>query len=129
MNKIIYIIIFLIIVSISGYFLFPEKVYDTETCNAACIEQCKSCQAVCEPSSSENSEALIFGACVNEDDTCGKDQHCNCYCRQLIGGCAGVHPDNIQECCDNWALENDVVHIQCVGKWEVKQGLCEWICS
>jgi len=47
----------------------------------------------------------------------------------LIGGCGGVHPYYHQECCDRWALENDIVHVQCVGEWEVVEGECGWKCG
>ena len=46
----------------------------------------------------------------------------------LIGGCAGVHPDYLQECCENWAEENNVVHAQCVGKWNFGKDTCWWSC-
>lgn len=48
---------------------------------------------------------------------------------QLIGGCAGVSLENLQECCDNWALENNIVHIQCVGEWGIENNACSWNCS
>jgi len=47
----------------------------------------------------------------------------------LIGGCAGVSLEYLQECCDNWALENDILHIQCVGEWEIKNNQCSWKCN
>ena len=47
-----------------------------------------------------------------------------------VGGCAGVHMDYWQECCETWAQENDIVHIQCVGNWTVgEEGVCGWVCS
>ncbi len=48
---------------------------------------------------------------------------------QLIGGCAGVSLENLQECCDNWAIENEIVHVACVGSWEIKDNLCGWVCD
>ena len=48
---------------------------------------------------------------------------------QLIGGCAGVHMDYWQECCDNWTKENDIMHVQCVGEWTVEDSQCEWECE
>jgi len=47
----------------------------------------------------------------------------------LIGGCAGVHIDYRQECCDNWAAENNIVHIQCAGEWVIEDNKCKWECS
>lgn len=48
---------------------------------------------------------------------------------QLVGGCAGVAPWYIQECCDNWARENNIVKIQCVGEWEIEDNKCNWKCA
>jgi len=47
---------------------------------------------------------------------------------QLIGGCAGVSLEYRQECCDNWAEENDFVHIQCEGEWSISENQCVWVC-
>ncbi len=47
----------------------------------------------------------------------------------LIGGCAGVSSDNLQECCDNWVKENGVFVIACVGEWEIKDNACSWKCG
>ena len=46
----------------------------------------------------------------------------------LVGGCAGVALEYMQECCDNWAQENNIVKIQCVGEWEIKDNKCSWKC-
>jgi len=48
---------------------------------------------------------------------------------KMIGGCAGVSLDNVQECCNNWADENSIVRIQCVGEWEIKDNDCSWKCQ
>ena len=47
----------------------------------------------------------------------------------LIGGCAGVSLEYRQECCDNWAEENNIVHIQCVGEWVIEDNQCKWECE
>jgi len=47
----------------------------------------------------------------------------------IVGGCGSVHPDYIQECCNRWAEENNIVKIQCVGEWEIKDGECAWKCD
>ena len=46
----------------------------------------------------------------------------------LIGGCAGVHPNSLQECCTRWAAENERVVIQCVGDWIITNNSCSWRC-
>ena len=47
----------------------------------------------------------------------------------MVGGCGGVAPWHTDECCDRWAEENDIVHVQCVGNWTVEEGVCGWVCS
>jgi hypothetical protein len=48
----------------------------------------------------------------------------------LIGGCAGVSLEYRQECCDNWAAENNIVHVQCVGEWTINEdNKCAWECE
>jgi len=47
----------------------------------------------------------------------------------LIGGCAGVHNIYWNECCENWAEENDIVKAACVGNWTVENNSCVWRCS
>jgi uncharacterized protein YpmB len=68
---------------------------------------------------------------------------CNDYCvlqkdeaegikeKQLVGGCAGVSLDNLQECCNNWAQKNNIVKpaLQCAGEWEIKDNKCSWKCG
>lgn len=47
---------------------------------------------------------------------------------KIIGGCAGVSLENLQECCENWAEDNGMMVIQCVGEWEIKDNQCSWKC-
>ena len=47
----------------------------------------------------------------------------------LIGGCAGVYYSYWNECCNNWAKENNIVHAQCVGNWTVEDNTCVWKCE
>ena len=47
----------------------------------------------------------------------------------LIGGCAGVSLEYLQECCDNWAEENNIFHINCVGRWNIIDNQCSWVCG
>ena len=48
---------------------------------------------------------------------------------QLFGGCAGVQDIYWNECCNNWAAENNISHIQCVGNWTIENNTCTWRCS
>lgn len=56
-------------------------------------------------------------------------EKCGNYDEQIIGGCGGVYYPYWNECCDNWAAENDIVHAQCVGNWTVENNTCKWVCS
>ena len=47
----------------------------------------------------------------------------------LVGGCAGVYYQYWDECCDNWASENNIVHIMCVGNWTIEDNQCKWVCE
>jgi len=46
----------------------------------------------------------------------------------IIGGCATVHPDYLQQCCDQWAEENDIIIPLCIGQWEIVNQQCAWNC-
>jgi len=61
-----------------------------------------------------------------------KIHFCNdpsCSDNPLIGGCAGVHPDHVEECCERWAQDNDIPVIQCVGTWIIEDGFCSLKCD
>lgn len=47
----------------------------------------------------------------------------------LIGGCAGVSLDNLQECCNNYARGNNIELPTCVGNWIIESGNCSWKCE
>jgi hypothetical protein len=40
--------------------------------------------------------------------------------------CAGK---NIQACCSQWAEDNDIITIQCVGSWHIQNNQCVYRCS
>jgi len=46
-------------------------------------------------------------------------------CQPKIGGCAGVAPEYVQECCDNQAEYKP----NCIGQWEIEEGECRFICE
>lgn len=48
---------------------------------------------------------------------------------QLVGGCAGAQANYTQECCDNWATENNMFHTECVGNWTIINNSCSWQCN
>lgn len=47
----------------------------------------------------------------------------------LVGGCAGVQNIYLNECCENWANENNIVKAQCIGNWTIENNKCTWICA
>jgi uncharacterized protein YxeA len=47
----------------------------------------------------------------------------------LIGGCAGVSADNLQECCERWANDNQMMRVQCMGEWKIKENKCAYECG
>ncbi len=47
----------------------------------------------------------------------------------LIEGCAGVSLENQQECCNNWAEENNIFKPACVGEWVIENNQCAWECQ
>lgn len=49
--------------------------------------------------------------------------------KPLIEKCSEVGLDRLQECCDNWAKENGVFVITCIGEWEIKDNACAWKCD
>jgi hypothetical protein len=34
-----------------------------------------------------------------------------------------------QRCCSDWAAENNISILKCGGRWELQDGLCNWICG
>jgi len=58
-----------------------------------------------------------------------KDINCSKNIGKLIGGCAGVQDIYWNECCENWAKENNIIHIMCAGNWTVENNTCVWKCN
>ncbi len=48
---------------------------------------------------------------------------------QFVGGCAGVQNIYWNECCENWASENNIARPDCVGNWTVENNVCMWNCE
>ncbi len=57
------------------------------------------------------------------------DSNCFDNNQSLIGGCAGVQNIYLEECCNNWAAENGVVHVSCIGNWTIEENICSWVCD
>ena len=52
------------------------------------------------------------------------------YLKQKVG-CGEVVPDQVQECCDRWAEEKNVLMPGCPeepGKWVIEANACKWKC-
>lgn len=45
------------------------------------------------------------------------------------GGCTNMQGSQLQECCNNWASENEIIHIMCVGRWIINNDTCAWDCE
>lgn len=130
----------IILIIVAGVLLFINKekqeFYSVKSCNDECISKgfisgsCKWPMELDAIDLSITNEKI--GSCIIESSKhCRNKGQCNCYCsdEQLVGGCAGVVLEHVQECCDNWARENNIFHIQCVGEWQIKDNECSWICS
>lgn len=137
MKKIIPIIIAIILLAVIGGFIY-YKYYYPYSGNAPEISQKElDCGAYYgdynqkkpgTPNDWVNSGRGTFSALWHAP---GKYTHpMDCYKEPpIVGGCAGVSLDNLQECCNLWAQENQIVHIQCVGNWAIKDNKCAWDCS
>ena len=131
------IVIILIIVAggIIGLYYYTKNKpnYNSITCEDACKEKGYA-SGLCKWASeaSENEEDVGSNMCfLHGTKHCGSKGACNCYCstEPLIGGCAGVASEYLQECCDSWASENNFVVITCVGVWVIEDNECKWECG
>ncbi len=43
--------------------------------------------------------------------------------------CSLSSGDELQQCCNQWAQENNIVTPACVGYWEIESGSCSWKCE
>lgn len=125
---VIVVLIILLVVTVI-YFLFPQN-WNLESCQEECEHRGYE-SGDCLWGTEAGNEYDDIGSClVKNSRHCGGGE-CNCYCfnQPLIGGCGGVALEYQEECCERLARENNIVHIQCVGYWEVKEGKCGWVCS
>lgn len=120
-KEFIILIIVLVIVMLAGiYFLFPSN-WSKESCVEECEHRGYNLGNCLWPTEAGN-EYENIGSCSTEEN-------CYCYNEQLIGGCGGVAPEHIQECCGRLARENNIITPACVGEWEVREGRCGWKCG
>lgn len=129
---VILLIIFLIAAFGFWYFIPKEKNFsDQESCNSECIKM-KYTSGDCKWESEMKTidEKIKLENCLIQNSKhCGNKGACSCYCSNLIGGCAGVASEYTQECCDNWAEDNNILKIQCAGNWTIEDNKCKWVCS
>ncbi len=127
-------IILMILIIAVGVLFYTISFRDYWT-QQSCIDECQhrayitgSCKW---PVEAEENEKNIGGCFIENSRHCGNLRQCDCYCsnQQLIGGCGGVAPQHIQECCERWAEENKIVIPACVGEWEIREGKCGWECD
>jgi serpin B len=43
--------------------------------------------------------------------------------------CSLYSGDELQQCCNQWAQENNIITPACVGYWEIQSGQCSWKCE
>lgn len=43
--------------------------------------------------------------------------------------CSGVATEEIQSCCAQWAINNDMMLPTCVGSWQINNTQCTWTCT
>lgn len=43
--------------------------------------------------------------------------------------CASSSGAAIQTCCANWAQDNGVSQVMCVGEWQISSGSCSFVCN
>ena len=46
-----------------------------------------------------------------------------------ITGCANLVGDDLQQCCNQWAIDNQTATIQCVGRWQTQGEVCNYVCD
>jgi len=123
-------VLIIIVIAIGVYFLFPSN-WSQESCAEECEHRGYNLGDCLWPTEAGNEYENIGSCLVKNSRHCGNEGQCNCYCynQQLIGGCGGVAPEHIQECCDRLARENNIITPACVGEWEVREGKCGWKCG
>ena len=127
------VLIILGVLIIGGYLIY-QGVYGDWSFDS-CLDECRHRgyeYGDCKWQSEVREDYEEIGSCLIKDsEHCGVEGQCNCYCfnEPLVGGCAGVHMDYWQECCDNWAEENGIFHVACVGEWTIEDNQCVWECS
>ena len=115
-----------------------SKSTDREACKSAdywkkfaenfCASHCENDPRKCKQNPDESQESInkCLGKCGVNTFAIGNE----CYTEEtIVGGCAGVSPENQQECCNNWANENSIIKPSCVGKWRIENNKCSWKCQ
>ena len=51
------------------------------------------------------------------------------WCIYPAGQTNKTKDELVQECCNEWAIENEIGHVKCAGKWEYNGGYeCKYVC-
>ncbi len=116
-------ILLIVIVAVGAllYFVSFKDFWTTETCSEECQHR-GFASGECKLPSEEFISDIEIGRCE-------ENKICFCSEEQLIGECADVAPQHIQECCENWRRENNFFVVPCLGHWEIKEGNCSWVCG
>ena len=133
MKKVVLLLIILTLIVIGGIVLIiltaPEPEPPLFNCPKVPVANFQSC---CDSWAEQND--ILKTEC--EGEWVVKDDECYWECdseetgdEPVVGGCAGVSLENLQECCDNWAAENQIAVAACVGEWTIKNNQCAWECE
>lgn len=49
--------------------------------------------------------------------------------RAQTADCVQLAGSELQTCCQNWANEQDILTVACVGRWQMVAGQCSWQCQ
>jgi len=46
-----------------------------------------------------------------------------------VVSCQDTQGEELQNCCQQWAIENEIATVRCVGYWEIQDGGCAYVCG
>jgi len=125
------ILLIIAVAAIALYYDLNKKAWDGKSCESECVHREHDKGACLWPNQGENLNGVSIGGCFIENSKhCGKKGMCNCYCydEPIIGGCGGVAPEHINECCEAWARDHGIFTPACVGAWNIRDGECAYAC-
>lgn len=138
MKKVIPLIALLIsMLLLITFLLLFSKLTTEKFCSLIPQENKDAIQSCCNEWAKENNIGHIkcAGEWIIEEGECS--YACNLppepgplhWCMYPPGGSNKTEDELVQECCNEWASENQIVHAQCLGEWGYFGGYeCKWGC-